>query len=89
MPAQFGAAGSRTTSSRSQIAFTQSSSRPIINVQTGYSWDPATQISGLAESNIVGVEAPLWTETIITSADIDYMTYPRLPGYAEIGTMRR
>jgi hexosaminidase len=57
----------------------------IINVQTGYSWDPATQISGLAESSIVGVEAPLWTETIVTSADIDYMTYPRLPGYAEIG----
>jgi hexosaminidase len=57
----------------------------LITVQTGYSWDPATQISGLAESSILGVEAPLWTETIVTHSDIDYMTYPRLPGYAEIG----
>jgi len=57
----------------------------LITVQTGYSWDPATQIAGLSESSILGVEAPLWTETIITHSDIDYMTYPRLPGYAEIG----
>ncbi len=57
----------------------------LISIQTGYSWDPETQVSGLSESSIVGVEAPLWTETIVTRADIDYMTYPRLPGYAEIG----
>jgi len=32
----------------------------------------------------VGVEAPLWTETIVTMDDIEYMLFPRLPGYAEI-----
>jgi hexosaminidase len=27
----------------------------------------------------------LWTETIVTRADIDFMTFPRLAGHAEIG----
>jgi hexosaminidase len=33
----------------------------------------------------LGVEAPLWTETIETRAELDFMTFPRLPGYAEMG----
>ena len=57
----------------------------LINTQTGYEWDPATIVSGVPESSVLGVEAPLWTETIVTRSDIDYMAYPRLPGYAELG----
>jgi hexosaminidase len=57
----------------------------LINTQTGYEWDPATIVSGVTESSVSGVEAPLWTETILTMADIEYMAYPRLPGYAELG----
>lgn len=57
----------------------------LINTQTGYEWDPATIVSGVSESSVLGVEAPLWTETIVTRADMDYMAYPRLPGYAELG----
>ena len=34
---------------------------------------------------MLGVEAPLWTETVASRADIDYMAFPRLLGYAEIG----
>jgi hexosaminidase len=34
---------------------------------------------------VAGVEAPLWTETIETVADAEYMTFPRLPGIAEVG----
>jgi hexosaminidase len=30
------------------------------------------------------VIAPLWTETIENINDIEYMVFPRLPGYAEI-----
>jgi len=56
-----------------------------IEVDDGYSWDPATELSGVTEKNILGVEAPLWTETIKTMSDIEFMTFPRLPGYAEIG----
>ncbi len=57
----------------------------LIEVKDGYSWDPAAQVSGVGEKDILGIEAPLWTETIVTMEDIEFMTFPRLPGYAEIG----
>jgi hexosaminidase len=56
-----------------------------IEVQDAYSWDPATEVSGVMEGDIAGVEAPLWTETILTIADIEYMVFPRLIGQSEIG----
>jgi hexosaminidase len=56
-----------------------------IDVRTGYSWDPVTEISGVSERDVLGVEAPLWTETILTVDDLEYMVCPRLLGYAEIG----
>jgi hexosaminidase len=56
-----------------------------IEVSDGYSWEPATWLSGVSESDILGVEAPLWTETLRTRADLEYMAFPRLAGYAEIG----
>lgn len=61
----------------------------LINVQTAYEWDPSTAISGVDDAAILGLEAPLWTETVLTADDIDYMTYPRLAGYAEIGWSAR
>jgi hexosaminidase len=56
-----------------------------IEVKDGYNWDPATYMNGITEGNIIGVEAPLWTETILTLDDIEYMVFPRMPGYSEIG----
>ena len=56
-----------------------------ISVQDAYAWDPAQKLEGVVEENILGVEAPLWTETIQTIQDIEFMAFPRLPGYAEIG----
>lgn len=53
-----------------------------IPVDVAYKWDP----TDYAPKNLVlGLEAPLWTETISTQDQMDYMIYPRLPGYAEIG----
>jgi hexosaminidase len=57
----------------------------FISVETGYDWDPATVVGGVSESDILGVEAPLWSETLNTLEDIEYMAFPRLLGYAEIG----
>jgi hexosaminidase len=54
------------------------------SVRDAYTWDPATQVSGVRERDILGVEAPLWTETAATSADVDYLMFPRLLGHAEI-----
>ena len=57
----------------------------FVEVQTAYEWDPAGLVTGLPEAQIVGVEAPLWTETVRTLADLEYMAFPRLPGINEIG----
>ena len=56
-----------------------------IEVDESYNWDPATRVEGIEKSDIIGVEAPLWSETIATMDDIEYMLFPRLPGVAEIG----
>jgi len=56
-----------------------------IEVDDGYNWDPASFIDGLTDDDILGVEAPLWSETVTNMDEIEYMAFPRLPGYAEIG----
>lgn len=55
------------------------------DTRDSYSWEPATLIAGVGESDIYGVEAPLWSETLETIEDIEYMLFPRLMGIAEIG----
>ena len=56
-----------------------------IEVQDAYNWNPGAHVSGVGEAAVRGVEAPLWTETIVTSANIEFMAFPRLPVIAELG----
>jgi hexosaminidase len=56
-----------------------------IETDKGYNWDPATLVQGIGKENILGIEAPLWTETVTNMNELEYMAFPRLPGYAEIG----
>lgn len=56
-----------------------------IEVDQGYNWDPANLVPEIKKENIVGIEAPLWTETVGTRQEAEYLIYPRLLGYAEIG----
>lgn len=56
-----------------------------IEVDSSYQWDPATLVPGIEREQIVGVEAPLWTETVVTMDDIEYLVFPRLPSIAEVG----
>nr|WP_272924282.1 MULTISPECIES: beta-N-acetylhexosaminidase [unclassified Streptomyces] len=56
-----------------------------VEVRRSYDWDPATYLEGVPEDAVIGVEAPLWTETLSTPAHLDYMAFPRLPGIAELG----
>ena len=56
-----------------------------IEVDSAYIWDPATYIPGVGKANVLGIEAALWTETITNIEEMEYMVFPRLPGYAEIG----
>jgi hexosaminidase len=56
-----------------------------IEVDDAYNWDPLTIVPGLQREQIIGVETPLWSETITNMDEIEYMLFPRLPGIAEIG----
>ena len=56
-----------------------------LEIDKAYNWNPATLVPGIGKENILGVEAPLWSETVTNMEDIEYMVFPRLPGYAEIG----
>jgi len=56
-----------------------------IEVDSAYIWDPATLIPGVGKENVLGIEAALWTETITNMKELEYMVFPRLPGFAEIG----
>ncbi|MFD3516175.1 beta-N-acetylhexosaminidase [Streptomyces sp. NPDC058657] len=56
-----------------------------VEVDRSYDWDPGTYLQGVPESSVLGVEAPLWTETLATSDQLEFMAFPRLPGIAELG----
>ena len=56
-----------------------------VNVETAYGWDPATLFQGVKEKDILGVEAPLWSETLKSMDDLEYMAFPRILDMAEIG----
>lgn len=56
----------------------------LIEIDSSYNWIASTKTKGIGRENILGVEAPLWTETLTTMDEIEYMVFPRLPGIAEI-----
>ncbi|MCX5437495.1 MULTISPECIES: beta-N-acetylhexosaminidase [unclassified Streptomyces] len=56
-----------------------------VEVQRSYDWNPGSYLPGVPASAVRGVEAPLWSETLSTSAQVEYMAFPRLPGVAELG----
>jgi len=56
-----------------------------IEVDKGYNWNPETLVPGVTKENIIGIEAPLWSETVTNIEEVEFMVFPRLPGYAEIG----
>jgi hexosaminidase len=56
-----------------------------VDVYRSYAWDPARAIADVSEDDILGVEAPIWSETLETMGDVESMAFPRLPGCAEIG----
>lgn len=56
-----------------------------IEVDSAYIWDPLKLVPGMQKKDIIGIEAALWSETISNLDEIEYLLFPRLPGYAEIG----
>jgi hexosaminidase len=57
----------------------------LIDLRTAYEWDPATLIPGVGEQSVLGVEGPLWAETLIKRSDYEFLAFPRLIALAELG----
>ncbi|QPP08711.1 family 20 glycosylhydrolase [Streptomyces bathyalis] len=56
-----------------------------VEAEQSYSWEPGSYIQGAPADAVMGVEAPLWSETLEKSEHIEFMAFPRLPGIAELG----
>lgn len=54
------------------------------SVEQAYSWDPAAIVPGLPEESVLGVEAAIWTETMLGIEDVEVMAFPRIVAVAEI-----
>jgi hexosaminidase len=57
----------------------------LLPIDRAYDWDPAERLPGVGEDALLGVEVALWSETLRSIADVQMMTFPRLPAVAEIG----
>ncbi|MGW9167491.1 beta-N-acetylhexosaminidase [Agromyces sp. NPDC055658] len=56
-----------------------------ITLEEAYGWQPEATIDGLDESDILGVAASVWTETLSNAADFEFMVFPRIAAIAEVG----
>ncbi len=54
------------------------------SIADSYGWDPAAIVPGIGDDQLLGVEAPLWSETTATISDVEYLIFPRLASVAEI-----
>ncbi len=54
-----------------------------IPTDTAYIWTPEAY-EGVPLKNILGIEAPLWSETISTIDELEYLAFPRAIGYSEL-----
>lgn len=55
----------------------------VVDARQAYEWEPAEVVDGIGEAGILGVEAPLWTETVRDLATIDALAFPRIAAAAE------
>lgn len=53
-----------------------------ISNETAYNWDPTDYAH---RQQIMGIEAPIWTEYVDNNEEYDYLVFPRLLCIAEIG----
>ncbi len=54
-------------------------------IDSAYLWKPLEVLPTVSKEHILGIESPLWTETVVTTADMDYLVFPRLIAHAELG----
>ena len=56
----------------------------FVSVRQAYDWDPASVVPGIAPGIVLGIEAPLWSETLTNIRDIEFLAFPRVAAIADI-----
>ncbi|GAA4478258.1 beta-N-acetylhexosaminidase [Microbacterium panaciterrae] len=56
----------------------------LVPLRLAYAWEPTAVLDDVPADAILGVEAPLWTETVSTLAEADRLVFPRIAAPAEI-----
>jgi len=61
------------------------SAYPRATVEDAFAWDPGAALAEVPDIGpaILGVEAAIWSETLATGAELEFMLLPRLAGIAE------
>jgi N-acetyl-beta-hexosaminidase len=55
-----------------------------VGVRVPYEWDPSVLLPQAASDAILGIEAPIWSETLVKMSDVEFMAFPRLAAVAEV-----
>lgn len=56
-----------------------------ISIEKAYDWLPQEALSAAFAKQVIGIESPLWSETVTRIEDIEYMAFPRIIGHAALG----
>jgi hexosaminidase len=57
----------------------------LIPLRHAYEWDPSTFRQAIPDNAILGVEGPLWSETLERREEFEHLAFPRLLAIAELG----
>lgn len=55
-----------------------------VNVKQAYEWDPSTLLM-VDKKDVLGIEAPFWSETTERIGQVEFLAFPRIIGHAEKG----
>lgn len=60
-----------------------------IELDDAYNWDPTELDASIKRENILGVESPLWTETLTNREELEFMMFPRFAAIAEVAWTKK
>ncbi|GAB3029347.1 family 20 glycosylhydrolase [Parafrigoribacterium mesophilum] len=68
----------------SDLGLTWACGRNGCDVDQFYNWEPSSYVAGVTDDNVIGVEGALWSETVTSLSDAQYLVFPRLFALAEL-----
>ena len=56
----------------------------FVPLRQAYDWDPAAIVPGAAPGAVLGIEAPMWSETLTNIRDVEFLAFPRIAALADV-----